>query len=310
MERTVNGTIYKAFGLSIHSVIPFQELPVHSSLETRIDIHIDIDPSIERRNDSLESNRLYVVKADFIMFQVPNVATFLIENGNTILVSPIEGSNMDQVRLFLLGTCMGAILIQRRILPLHGSAVEINGKAYAIVGESGAGKSTLASALLSKGYKLLSDDIIPVSLDEFKEPIVTPAYPQQKLWQESLDGFGLSSKSYKPIYDRKTKFAIPVLSQFSGSSVPLVGIFELVKTETDEARVKPLGKLEVLHTVYHHTYRNPFIDQADLREWHFQMTTQMVHSIEAFRIARPVNRFTAHELTSLILNKLQTEVFQ
>jgi hypothetical protein len=310
MERTVNGTIYKAFGLNIHSVIPFQELPVTSSLEKQIDIHIDIDQSIERRIDRLESNRLCIVKAESILFRVPNVATYLIENGNTILMSPIEGSNMDQVRLFLLGTCMGAILIQRRILPLHGSAIEVNGKAYAIVGESGAGKSTLASALLSKGYKLLSDDVIPVSLNELKEPIVTPAYPQQKLWQESLDGFGISSNEYKPIYDRKTKFAIPVSSQFSVSPLPLAGIFELVKTETDEAKLEPLGKLEVLHTLYHNTYRNPFIDQADLREWHFHMTTQMFHYIETFRIARPMNRFTAHELTSLILNKLQTEVFQ
>ena len=50
-----------------------------------------------------------------------------------------------------LGTCMGALLMQRKIFPFHGSAIAINGKAYAIVGDSGAGKSTLASAFLKKG---------------------------------------------------------------------------------------------------------------------------------------------------------------
>ena len=38
---------------------------------------------------------------------------------------------------YLLGTCMGTILMQRKILPLHGSAIEIEGKVYAIVGDSG-----------------------------------------------------------------------------------------------------------------------------------------------------------------------------
>ena len=61
---------------------------------------------------------------------------------------------------------MGAILMQRRLLPLHGSAIAINGKAYAIVGDSGAGKSTLASAFLNKGYQLISDDVIAVSLSQ------------------------------------------------------------------------------------------------------------------------------------------------
>ena len=42
---------------------------------------------------------------------------------------------------------------EKDILPLHGSAVAINGKAYAFMGNSGAGKSTLASALINQGYE-------------------------------------------------------------------------------------------------------------------------------------------------------------
>ena len=54
--------------------------------------------------------------------------------------------------------------MQRKVLPLHGSAIAINGKAYAIIGDSGAGKSTLALAFLNRGYRLLTDDVIAVSL--------------------------------------------------------------------------------------------------------------------------------------------------
>ena len=44
----------------------------------------------------------------------------------------MKDTGEDKIRLLFLGTCMGALLIQRKILPLHGSAIEIDGKAYAI----------------------------------------------------------------------------------------------------------------------------------------------------------------------------------
>src|SRR5690625_2580817 len=148
------------------------------------------------------------------MFQIEAVAIYLVKNGNEIFVSPFADAEVDQIRLYILGTCMGAILLQRRILPLHGSAVAIDGKAYAVVGNSGAGKSTLASAFLNRGYQLLSDDVIPVTLSDEGIPIVTPAYPQQKLWLKSLERFGMSSDHLRPIIGRETKFAVPVSTQF------------------------------------------------------------------------------------------------
>lgn len=41
---------------------------------------------------------------------------------------------------------MGAILFQKKILPVHGSAIDIDEKAYGFIGDSGEGKSILASA--------------------------------------------------------------------------------------------------------------------------------------------------------------------
>ena len=60
----------------------------------------------------------------------------------------------------------GCNINAKKNFPLHGSAIAIDGKAYAIVGDSGAGKSTLASAFLNQGYQLLSDDVIAVSLSK------------------------------------------------------------------------------------------------------------------------------------------------
>src|SRR5690625_2743072 len=118
------------------------------------------------------------------MVRMTDVGNNKIENGKSISVSPFEGSDDGQIRLNILGTCMGVILMQKKILPIHGSCIAIKGKAYEIVGDSGAGKSTLASTFINQGFQLLTDDVIAVKLSEDNIPIVTPSYPYQKLWQD------------------------------------------------------------------------------------------------------------------------------
>ncbi|MBT2709459.1 hypothetical protein J7I91_16075 [Pseudomonas sp. ISL-84] len=296
--------IYQAYGLNIKSELPLPEIPMKVPEGEDIDITIKLDDLTKLWNEVVEPNRHFYVRDNTVLFQIPNTATYYVMNGKQIIVSPMDGTHADKVRLYILGTCMGALLMQRKILPLHGSAIAINEKAYAIVGDSGAGKSTLASAFLNKGYELISDDVIPVAFSNGIIPMVSPSYPQQKLWQQSLDAFGMESKGYIPIFDRETKFAVPVESKFVSKSLPLKGVFELVKTGTDEVMITPIASLQRLHTLFCHTYRNFLIDRLGLRDWHFSITANIADKIQLYQLQRPINRFTAHDLTSLILNTI------
>jgi energy-coupling factor transporter ATP-binding protein EcfA2 len=298
--------LYKAFGFTIKSEYALPELSGANIGSKSWDITIQTD-NLQHKWKSLsqQPNQYFHVEENLCMFHVPDTAIFLIQNGNEIIVSPHEGAAEDHIRLYLLGTCMGAILMQRRILPLHGSAIAINGKAYAIVGDSGAGKSTTASALLRQGYQLISDDVIPVSFNEQNIPMVTPAYPQQKLWQESIDEFGMESSNFRPIIDRESKFAIPVDSQFCDKPLPLAGIFELMKTEEETLQFASVTGLERFHLLFQHTYRNFFIPRAGLMDWHFQTSAKMVNKMSFYRIQRPTSHFTADEITDFILTSME-----
>ncbi|MBT2679842.1 aldolase [Bacillus sp. ISL-35] len=304
MLSTFKKTAYRGFNFVFLSEIALPELQVVNGIEEKADILIELADLKDEWNELAKSKRYYNVTGEKIWFYIPYTAIYCVCGGRKIIVSPMDGSHEEKIRLYILGSCMGALLMQRKILPLHGSAVAIDGKAYAIVGDSGAGKSTLASALLSRGYQLLSDDIIPLSILKENIPVVTPTYPQQKLWRESLNAMGNMNNEYQPIFDRQEKFAVPVSTQFSSQSIPLAGIFELIKTDTDEVKKFPISGLRSLHILFYHTYRNFLIDEAKLREWHFGVTANIANRIPVFQLCRPSSKFTAHELATLVLNNL------
>lgn len=306
MVITEKHTIYKGFGFTIQSDFYLPELQVVDVNEEQVEVIIEKADLTTIWSETAKDDQYFVIKKNLTMFKVDDVAIYSIHEGNRICVSPLDGSVEDQVRLYILGSCMGALLMQRKILPLHGSAVVIDGKTYAIVGDAGAGKSTLAAAFLDRGYKLLSDDVIPVTLSVDRFPIVTPAYPQQKLWREGLNRFGIDSDQLRPIYNRESKFAVPILSQFATGQFPLAGVFELIKIDHDAISLQPIRGLARLDTLFNHTYRNYFIKSSGLMAWHFTTTTAIANKIDLYQLHRPECRFTANEIADLILEKIES----
>lgn len=308
MISIIKGTRYQAFGYEVESEIELPELLPTQLNKEKPDILIKLlDLSkLWKRLDAEVG--IYNVKGNRVIFKIPQVAIFCIEEGNKILVSPAIGSDMDEIRLYVLGSCMGALLLQRKVLPLHGSAIAIEGKAYAFIGQSGAGKSTLASAFIKKGFHLLSDDVIAVSLHEDTNlPVVTPAYPQQKLWQDSLEQFGMDSKGYRPLFQRETKFSIPIKSKYHKVPLPLGGIFEIVKIKDGPVKIDQIGKLESLPVLFRHTFRHVLIHDLGLTPWHFDISTKVLNRNAIYRIQRPVSEFTAPEIVTSILNTIKRE---
>lgn len=312
MEFDPGRTLYRAFGLTIRSDFPLPELPIERSEERNAaDIILESrDLGSAWQEAGADAEESFAIREGLVLFRIRDVADFRIRSGSVVTVSPFAGADRDKLRLYVLGTCMGVLLMQRRVLPLHGSAVAIDGKAYAVVGDSGAGKSTLASALLHRGFRLLSDDVIAVKVEDGKEPLVMPAYPQQKLWQESLDRLKLEAVDKKPLFEREKKFAVSIADRFYPEPLPLAGVFELCKTEGGEIDIQPVRGLERLDMLYRHTYRNFALRQLGLLGWHFMTTTHLVQDIDTFRMSRPTARFTAHQLAAGLLNTVAAAVPQ
>ncbi|MEB3100764.1 HPr kinase/phosphorylase [Ferviditalea candida] len=296
--------MYEAFGFRISSDIPLPELsPSVNQEDNPVDIEVVIDNTPKPFDQPPYE---FVVEKDVIMVEMPDTAIFSILEGKRIVCTPRSGADEALIRLYILGTCMGSLLLQRRILPLHGSAVAIGGKAYAFIGDSGAGKSTLASAFMSRGYQLLSDDVIAVSFSG-GVPLVIPSYPQQKLWQDSLNSFGMEISQYLSIFGRETKYSVPVSAKFHSSPLPLAGVFELVKGDGEQIGIEPVHKLERLQMLFVHTYRSFLIPRMELMEWHFNTSASLANRIELFRLRRNMDGFSAPQLASIILDAINSD---
>ena len=100
-------------------------------------------------------------------------------------VTPFKPLAYDQAFPMLewgLNWCISTRINNQLII--HAAVVEKNGYALIMPGEPGSGKSTLCAALVSRGWRLLSDELTMVSLQDGK---VNPLPRPVSLKNESID---------------------------------------------------------------------------------------------------------------------------
>lgn len=308
MDSVANKPTYQAFGMNLTSNIVFPELLAIRDENAAIDVEIEKKELTDCPFGVQLPDYQFTISGDSLIFHIPETGVFEVQSGRRVIAYTYPQCDDSRVRLYLLGTCMGAILIRRRIVPLHGSAVVIDGKAYAFIGESGAGKSTLAAEFLARGNSLISDDVIPVITDADQPPMIIPAYPQQKLWEESLERFDMTVSDHRPIVSNAKKYAVSVRSKFQTEPVPLAGVIEIVKHDAEFLESVRMSRLEGLHALLSHTYRRQITELLGLRQWHFSAISSIASRIEVRQVRRPAGSFTAQAIADHILNIAQKEV--
>jgi hypothetical protein len=81
---------------------------------------------------------------------------------HTITLHRAPEADRGLLPVFLEGSVLAHAATAQGLLILHASAVEVEGRALAIVGPPGAGKSTLAALLCAAGARLVADDALRV----------------------------------------------------------------------------------------------------------------------------------------------------
>ena len=226
---------YWAYGLRIHAELDCPELPPHTEKSGSPDVTIRLLPAIPTAPETLE-NHAYEVHPGIFRLAVPGVARYRVEEGCRIFIEPLSDAPIEKVRLFLFGSVMGALLYQRGLFPLHGSAVETPWGAMIFVGAQGAGKSTLAAQFHRKGYRLLSDDVCAVAPtpEGFQ---VLPALAQLRLCIDSFERLGAPQGGRFDV----DKFVVPMGEGYCPHPVQLraIHVLRVSDSKTSSSEVAP-----------------------------------------------------------------------
>jgi hypothetical protein len=281
---------YTVYGLRIASEIVLPELlPDDGNGDS--DVSIILQP-LSLDLEGADSKSAWFQYHDGIcQIRVQSVAKYRIERGLTIFIDPEPDAAPENVRLFLLGTVMGALMYQRNRLPLHTGALLTASGLWAFTGHSGAGKSTLVAELhLRQGYPLFSDDVAVVAINDHDEPVVYPGPPRIKLWQDALGHFGINKHTLIPDLVRTEKYHLQIEQGFCVEPLPLQGIIVLERASNGEqpnlTRICGMNALQLLLTSQA-LYRLEIGRHVGDPRRQFLMLNMLLKQTQVYRYQRP-----------------------
>ena len=298
MQQLTEKYLYKAFGMVIMSAMPLPELwPV---IDEPADISIEYTEIEADRYGGQDKDFHYSVAPTLFYLQIHDTARYLVIDKQKILVHPEPGATEEAIRIYLLGTCMGILLLQRGFLPLHGSSIATPNGGILFLGDSGMGKSTIAAAFCERGYTLISDDICSLSIGDTNTIMLHPAFPQLKLCEDSLQELSITVPVSAQISGDEEKFRVVNRSQFQLVPLNINKIFILGKSDIQHIQITLLEGVEKFTKLTDNIYRGIFIEQLELSTQQFQYCALLSNTIRMYQVVRPTSSFDLNTLVAEI----------
>ncbi|MGQ0561470.1 MAG: hypothetical protein ACT443_06295, partial [Gemmatimonadota bacterium] len=171
-------------------------------------------------------------------------------------------------------------LLQRGVEGLHAAAVQVGGRAIALVGDCGYGKSTPAAHALRNGARLLTDDLLVCA-----GSTALPGAARIKL-EPTIAQRTLGARAGTPMYDHGGKWIYALAdAEFAPDPVPLAGIFALQHGSPQLARER-LSPAAAFHALLAATF-NPLEQNAARLASHMRYHAALSQLLPVFRLCVP-----------------------
>lgn len=286
---------YKIYGLIIRSELELPEaFEVNENEIDNVDINIKLENIQEDIILLINAGRVAGYKPKDMWFRIENVGIYHIKNGDTISVQIFDNADIDKVRVFIMGSSLGMLLLERQEIAIHGGSVIVNDEALIITGDSGAGKTTLTSCFRENGYKFLADDVSALSFIDDKI-YVEPALPIQKLCKDALISFGHDVKKLKRIDDEREKYVLPLKDIFQTNRCRLTAIFEVVPYDGEVVKIEEIKGHEKFNLILKNIYRFFVFEFCVVPPMIIKKCLMTAEKTRIYRVYRPRNKFSVNE---------------
>lgn len=276
---------YYAYGLEIHSEMEIPEF-IPSAKTAKCDVKLTIDRTASLSSylsaEALEYPWALNLTREKALVYLQDLGIFSIKDGKTIVFIPAPQALEQPARFYIVGTVMAILLYQRGFLVLHGSVIEIGGEAVIFLGNSGDGKSSTAAALHAAGYKLVNDDVAPITLGD-RPAFLEPGFPQIKMSPETAAALGYDFDSLPIIHPESVKRGYRPQHSFSRSPLNIKRIYVL--DYGLEFASKPIPASLATMELSRHSRPTTLYQRGDAQ--HFFQCANLVKEQTIYRLERP-----------------------
>lgn len=212
------------------------------------------------------------------LLRFPGLADFqLSADGHAIEAWAAPGVKSPTIQHLYLNQVLPLALSRQGKLILHASAVEVDGRCLAFLGESGRGKSTLAASFATSGVRFLTDD--GLHLEWIGEVLMAmPSHPSIRLWEDSQEALIGQTQAVAPPLDftNKTRLLATESLAFCTEAKPLRAIYFLANGAENAPTIEVMKPAAALMQLV----RNSFlldVDAQDMLALHFSSLSKIAN---------------------------------
>ncbi len=250
------------------------------------DVKIEISDSRKVVENPLYDDDFFRLNQNEFSMDVEDVGSFYASGGNYISLVLNPEASIANIELYLNGSTYGAILHQRKIMPMHGSCFVYDNLGIMLCGESGAGKSSLTAAFVIDGNDFLTDDVTPVLFSNNQAHIWTMS-DRIKLWEDSLKQLNQSKADLHKIDPETEKFYYP-LESYKDSTFRLNHIFLLEKHDRSNIDFQGIEGAEKIMALRKEIYRLEYMQGMPENEaYYFKNLVEISKNITITKLYRP-----------------------
>ena len=313
LAATNRCSYYLTYGLKICSTLELPELPEIAPCE-HPDVWVTTPDVVDWLKGGTNRSQWLEIGDECCQINIEGIARYRVEKGQRILLDRRMSQGAESVadpgdvRLFLLGSALGALLHQRQWLPLHVSALKTPAGAWAFTGHSGAGKSTMSAWLhYSQQWPLITDDVAVIKPDE-AEPLLHPGPARIKLWRDALAALGIETEGLVRDLMRNEKFHLMVNKDVRYDAHRLSALVQLERADEGEAAsLVKLSGVEAFKTVMGAIYRPELGNEFNTNKQLMRECIRLAQQINVYRFRRPWSLEDMNQNLKPLLDEIQTQ---